>query len=96
MYVYKVNDDGVTCAVQYHRIENGPIPAGYTEVPPALENKTLFMDGGTLTDQKPQILIDKDVAWFDAEKKIQKKMRELAVAELKKTGELPPDFEDGQ
>jgi hypothetical protein len=91
MNIYKVNEDGITCAVQALRPENS-IPDGWILVPPHLENKALFIDKGELTDIKPNSLVQEADLEAEAEQKIQLKMRELAIQVLKQEGELPSDY----
>jgi hypothetical protein len=93
MYIYQVNEDGVTCAIQAHRPENA-MPDGWIQVPSMWENKSLYVINGMLTDQKPQSLIDEELAEMDAEIKIQAKMRTLAIKELIKDGDLPSNYKD--
>ncbi len=93
MYIYRVNEDDVKCEVRAHR-PGTPIPDGWTQVPIMFENKSLYMNSGMITDQKPQFLIDEEQADFDAEIKIRKEMRKLAIDNLKAKGDLPADFKD--
>jgi len=93
MYIYQVNPDGVNCAVQAHRLGT-PVPDGWIQVPIIYENKVLYIISGMLTDRKPQFLIDEEQADMDAEIKIQKHMRKLAIDDLKAKGDLPANFKD--
>ena len=95
MYVYQINPDGITCAIKFVRAPEAP--EGWTQVPPQFKRvKALWWKDDQLTDQRPQSVEDEDAAYFEAENKIQAKMRDMAIKELIKTGDLPADFEDQQ
>jgi hypothetical protein len=93
MYIYKLNEDGVSCGVHSHHKEK-PMPDGFAQVPPEMEGKSLYMVDGELTNESPQSLVDEEQARWDAEEKIQGKMRDLAIKELIVLGDLPVDFKD--
>ena len=92
MYIYKVRENGINCSTMYRR--EGDFEPGWDVIPKELEGRRLYMVDGELTNEEPQVLIDKEAAELAAELKIQSKMRELAVVELKKVGDLPAEFVD--
>jgi hypothetical protein len=95
MYVYRLSNDGISCSVRALR-HGKSIPDGYTLVPPELECKRLYMVDGELTNDEPAVLTSERVTKEDYEVKIHAKMRDLAIKDLKKSGDLPEDFEDQQ
>ena len=95
MNLWKLNDDGISCEMICHRPGEMEMPEGYSIVPIELENsKGLWLEGGVLTNVKPQTVKDADDEFVAAEMKIEEKMRKFAIGELKKDGELPSDFID--
>lgn len=93
MEIYKVNEDGVSVSTLAHR-PGQEIPEGWTSVPTTLECKVLWYVDGVLTDIKPDSMVAADELRREQEEKIEKKMREIAIKELIKSGDLPPDYID--
>jgi len=97
-WIHKPDDsDGHSCISQV--INAGePVLDGWELTPPEfILSGPFYKVDGQLTRVKPQAVIDIENAQIEQvaiEEKINKKMREIAIADLKASGEIPSNYKD--
>lgn len=91
VWIYQVNEDN-SCAIANAWLDD-PIPEGWAILPVEWKDRgILYYENGVFREQiVTREDEDKEIANYE---KVEKKMRELAIKELKKDGELPADYKE--